>query len=443
MEFNTAVMRAVEQLDYRVTVGDVSSKAGIDLNTAERGLLALASDAGGNMQVSETGEIAYLFPRNFRSVLRSKYRKLRWQERWQKVWNLLFYLVRISFGILLIASILLISIAIIILVIAANSSRGDNDDRDSSPSGGGMIFIPRYWFGPDLVWIFDPDYRRRQARQTSKGRKRDQDGDRDMSFLEAVFSFLFGDGNPNADLEDRRWQSIATVIRNNKGAIVAEQIAPYLDDLGTGFDRDYEHYMLPVLTRFNGRPQVSSEGQLVYYFPELQVTAKEQRKSSVPAYLKELPWKFSQATSGQLTMAAGLGVLNVVLALVLQTLLQDQALVAELGGIVALVNALFPVLLAYGTAFLAVPTLRYFWLKRRNTKVEKRNEQRQERAIALNNADETVQQKLNYARQFATQTIVGADDLAYTTERELTDQEYDNREKLDAEWQKRLEQSDS
>lgn len=441
MEFNTAVMRAVEQLDYRVTVGDVSSKAGIDLNTAERGLLALASEAGGNMQVSETGEIAYLFPRNFRGVLRSKYRKLRWQEWWQKVWNVLFYLIRISFGILLIASIILISIAIIILVIAANSSRGDNDDRGRSPSGGGMIFIPRYWFGPDFVWIFDPDYRRRQSRQRSKGRA--SDGDRDMSFLEAVFSFLFGDGNPNADLEDRRWQSIATVIRNNKGAIVAEQIAPYLDDLGTGFDRDYEHYMLPVLTRFNGRPQVSSEGQLVYHFPELQVTAKEQRKSSVSAYLKELPWKFSQATSGQLTMAAGLGVLNVVLALVLQTLLQDQALVAELGGIVALVNALFPVLLAYGTAFLAVPTLRYFWLKRRNTKVEKRNEQRQERAIALNNADNTVQKKLDYARQFATQTIVSADDLAYTTERELTDQEYDNREKLDAEWQKRLEQSDS
>lgn len=440
IELNTSVMRAVEQLGYRVTVGDVSSKAGIDLNTAERGLLALASEAGGNLQVAETGEIAYLFPRNFRGVLRNKYWRLRWQEWWQKAWNVLFYIIRISFGILLIASIVLIAVAILILLIAMSASRGDNDDRGDS-GGGGFIFIPRFWFGPDFFWIFTPDYNRRQSRQ--RARSRTPDSDREMSFLEAVFSFLFGDGDPNADLEDRRWQSIAAVIRNSRGAIVAEQIAPYLDDLGRGFDREYEHYMLPVLTRFNGRPQVSSDGQLVYHFPELQVTATERRVASVPAYLKELPWRFSRATSGQITMAAGLGVLNFVLAIVLSTLLQDQALVAELGGLVAFVNALFPVLLAYGTAFLAVPTIRYFWLKRRNAKVEKRNEERQERAVALNAADATVQKKLGFARQFAAQTVIREDDLAYTTERDLTDQEFENREKLDAEWRKRLEQSES
>jgi hypothetical protein len=282
IELNTSVMRAVEQLDYRVTVGDVSSKAGIDLNTAERGLLALASEAGGNLQVAESGEIAYLFPKNFRGVLRNKYWRLRWQEWWQKIWSVLFYLIRISFGILLLASIVLIAITIIILLVAASASRGEGEDRGGSrSSGGGMIFVPRFWFGPDFFWIFTPDYRRRQSHQRARGRT--LDGDRDMSFLEAVFSFLFGDGNPNADLEDRRWQSIAAVIQNNQGAVVAEQIAPYLDDLGRGFDREYEHYMLPVLTRFNGRPQVSPDGQLVYHFPDLQVTATERRTTSVPA----------------------------------------------------------------------------------------------------------------------------------------------------------------
>jgi hypothetical protein len=450
MELNTTVMQAVEQLDYRVTVGDVSSKAGIDLNTAERGLLALASEAGGHLQVAESGEIAYLFPKNFRGVLRSKHWRLRWQEWWQKVWGVLFYLIRISFGILLIASIILIALAIIILLVAANSSRNEGSGRGGSRSmGGGMIFVPRFWFGPDFFWLFRPGYRRRRSTLSptlsprSQTARRQQYEPAEMSFLEAVFSFLFGDGDPNADLEERRWQSIATVIRNNGGAVIAEQIAPYLDDLGSGFDRDYENYMLPVLTRFNGRPQVSPDGQLVYHFPELQVTAAERRKSPVSAYLKENPWKFSNATSSQMTMAAGLGVLNFVLALVLGGMLQDQVLVAELGGLVAFVNALFPLLLSYGTAFLAIPTIRYFWLKRRNAKVERRNEQRQKQAIALNQAGDQVQHKLTYAQQFAAQTVIGASDLAYTTERDLTDQEYDNREKLDAEWQKRLEQSDS
>jgi len=44
-------------------------------------------------------------------------------------------------------------------------------------------------------------------------------------FLCSHLLVLFGDGNPNANLEERRWQQIATVIRNSGGAVVAEQIA--------------------------------------------------------------------------------------------------------------------------------------------------------------------------------------------------------------------------
>jgi len=48
-------------------------------------------------------------------------------------------------------------------------------------------------------------------------------------FWQPSSRFLFGDGNPNAGLEERRWQQIATVIRNNEGAVVA---VLYLDDIG-------------------------------------------------------------------------------------------------------------------------------------------------------------------------------------------------------------------
>lgn len=35
-----------------------------------------------------------------------------------------------------------------------------------------------------------------------------------------------------------------------------------------------ESYMLPVLARFNGRPEVDGRGNIVYSFPELQQTAQ-------------------------------------------------------------------------------------------------------------------------------------------------------------------------
>ena len=239
---NPIIMKSVEQLNYRVTVGDVASSAGLEINLAQQGLLALASDAGGHMQVADTGEIVYLFPKNFRSILRNKFWRLRLKESWEKVWNVLFYLIRISFGIILIVSILVMLITIVAIFIAINSSNdgeGDSGGSRRGGGGGGWIFFPRFWIGPDIFWFFDPDYRsnRRDRREYSSD-------ENEMNFLEAVFSFLFGDGNPNGDLEERRWQLIGTVIRNNGGAVVAEEIAPYLDDAASSSDEDY---ILPVL----------------------------------------------------------------------------------------------------------------------------------------------------------------------------------------------------
>jgi len=434
---NPTIMQAVEQLDYRVTIGDVAAKAGLDVKIAERELLALASDAGGHLQVADTGDLVYLFPKDFRAILRNKFWKLQLQEWWEKIWRVLFYLIRISFGIVLIVSIILIFAAIFIIVTASNRDNESGGGRSRS-GGGGMIFMPNFWYWGDLFWFFDPDYRRSHQRRQERRDRREAEKEPGMNFLEAVFSFLFGDGNPNADLEEKRFSAIATVIRNNGGAVTGEQIAPYLDQ---AID-DYEEYMLPVLTRFNGLPQVSPDGEIVYHFPELQITATKTHRQSVPAYLEEIPWQFSQASSAQKILSAGLGGLNLVGALMLGSLLQDDEIaevVKELGGLVALVDSIYWLLLAYGAAFLIIPLVRYFWIQWRNGKILANNQQRQERAIALEQADDQLQKKLAYASQFAAQNVISTADLAYTTETDLIEQEFQRSAQLDAEWQRKLD----
>ena len=451
MSQDTAVMKAVESLDYRVTVGDIATQAGLDLNLAQQGLIALAADTQAHLQVSESGEIAYEFPQNFRAILRNKYWRIRLQEAWSRIWGVLFYLIRISFGILLILSILVIVAAITILVIAASSSQRDDDRGSSGGSGGGFMFIPRFWIG-DLFWLFhyDQSYGNRYSRHSRHSQSRNHrplrrhaGNDSDMNFLEAVFSFLFGDGDPNADLEERRWQAIGAVVQNNGGAIAAEQVAPYLDDVGEGWAKENEDYILPVLTRFNGTPEVSPKGNIIYHFPELQVTARDRGRTSVAAYLKEHLQSFSQAKGGQLTAVIGLGIVNFVAALILGGLLQDQAMVQQIGGFIVFVNGIYWLLLAYGTAFLGIPAIRYFWLQRKNRQIERRNEARQERAVTLNEVGPEIQEKIAFAQQFAAQTVVSKENLAYTTEKDLTEQEFEQREKLDAEWRDRLSASDS
>lgn len=439
---NPAIIKSVEQLGYRVTVGDVAAKAGLDVNLAQQGLLVLASDSGANLQVAESGDIAYVFPKNFQAILRNKYLRLRLQEWWDKIWNVLFYLIRISFGILLLASIVLIFLAIFIIIIALNSSN-DNDSGGgggsrNSGGRGGFSFFPRFWFWSDFLWIFNPsynysDYSRRQKRSQSSSSEKSE-----LNFLEAIFSFLFGDGNPNIDLEERRWQAIGRLIRNNGGAIIAQQITPYLDDIDA-IALEEESYMLPVLSRFNGYPEVSPQGEIIYYFPELQVTAGEQKATSkLTKILPEHPYSFSAAGSGQIMGAIALGSVNIIGALTLWSLMQG-GVAAQIGGLVAFVASIYWLLLGYGIAFFAVPLIRYFWIQQKNAKIQQRNNKRIQRAEKLEDPDALIQQKLDYTRQFAREQIIGTEDLSYSTETDLIDQELENIEKGDREWQKRLE----
>ncbi|MCG6136161.1 MAG: hypothetical protein MET45_16175 [Nostoc sp. LLA-1] len=432
---NPTIMKAIENLGYRVTVGDVATQAGLNVAEAGQGLLALASDAGGHLQVAETGDIVYKFPQNFRDILRNKYLQLRLREWWQKVWGGLFYLIRVSFGVLLIASIALITITIIVIITASSSDRNGNSRGSSSRGGGGLFYFPF----PNLFWYFSPNYRPRYQ-ETRYSRQHDRRQESELNFFEAVFSFLFGDGNPNANLEERRWQEIATVIQNNRGAVVAEQIAPYLDNLGASYTQEYEDYMLPVLTRFNGQPEVSPEGQIVYYFPELQVKASKTRHQSVSTYLEELSWRFSAASSGQIMLSAGLGILNFVAALILGGLIADGTVAAELGGLVAFVQGIYWLLLAYGAGFLAIPLVRYFWIQWRNQKIAARNRDRLSRSRLLADPNTGLQRKINFAQQFATEKVISKDDVIYSSETDLIDQEVERSAQIDAEWQRRLQE---
>jgi hypothetical protein len=231
------------------------------------------------------------------------------------------------------------------------------------------------------------------------------------------------------------------VIRNHQGAIVAEQIAPYLDHVKTGNAHELDDDMLPVLSRFDGRPDVTPEGELVYTFPELQTTVAEVSTQSVAPYLQEQRWQFSRAGSGQKIAAIALGSLNLVGALTLGALLQSGEAVANLGGIVALVASIYWLLLGYGTSFLVIPLIRYFWIKQRNQSIRYRNQLRQQQAALLTTSSEALNQKLAYAKQLATHRRLRSEDIVYTTEQDLLDQELQRQDAIDAEWQKRLQQS--
>lgn len=438
---NPKLMDAVEKLDYRVTIADIASKLGLRVDQAEKELLVLAAETGGNFQVAETGDLVYVFPKNFQAMLRAKYLKLRLMAAGKQAWRVMFYLIRLSVGVVLILLIVAIVIAIIAAMIAIMTSSKDSNNRGDSNRGdsrGGLgvpsidfFYMPNFgrWFSPNYD-SYDSDRYNHHDYGASHYQRRDrgaysssQQSGSDLNFFEVFFSFLFGDGIPNRDLEERRWSAIAATIRNNGGAVTAEMIAPYLDDLGNQDERQEEAYMLPVMVRFDGRPEFTADGDIIYVFPQMQATASS-KPQPVAVYLKEDLWQFSRASSGQLWMAGGFGVALFVLSLVLLGLLQDPAV-----NLPAIVHVLPLTGLGYSVLYLAIPAIRYGWLRWRNGLIAERNRKRQNRAMVVNQPSNKLKRKLEAAKQLASGVVVTPDKLVYTTEEDLLDQ---NLSRLDA-----------
>ena len=139
-----------------------------------------------------------------------------------------------------------------------------------------------------------------------------------------MFSFVFGDGDPNEGFEQRRWQAVGDTLRRLGGSVTAEQLAPLLEPPppGPGRERgaallpEQEGFVLPALTRFEGSPEVSADGSILYVFPALQATAGRPAKGGKAAKggqvapLQESKWAFSNASEAQKLLVVLFGAFN-------------------------------------------------------------------------------------------------------------------------------------
>ncbi|KAL0728644.1 hypothetical protein Bca4012_024737 [Brassica carinata] len=428
-------MEAVEECGLRVTVGDVASRAGLKVTEAQKALQALAADTDGFLEVSDEGDVLYVFPRDYRSKLATKSLRIQIEPFLDKAKGALDYLTRVSFGTALIASIVIVYTSIILLL----SSRSEDDNRQRR-RGRGYDSGFNFYFNPvDLFWYWDPNYyRRRRARE---------DEGKGMNFVESVFSFVFGDGDPNQGIEEERWQMIGRYITARGGVVAADELAPYLDVPSSKNATSDESYILPVLLRFDGQPELDEEGNILYRFPSLQRTAlgSSRRKEYVgkwfdwvadmEKFFKEKKWQFSKTSSTERAMVIGLGAVNLFGVIVLNTLLKEMAF--RPSGFITFVKNIYPLLQVYAGSFFVIPLVRWLSVKRKNDQIENRNKARLQFARALESPDVTLRRKLVSARDMAQNTVIGKERIVYSTERDMIEQDYEAEE-----WDRRFREVD-
>ena len=227
----------------------------------------------------------------------------------------------------------------------AGGGGGDDNDDDNSNS---------YHNNNNSGNFPDPEiYRRLMIAEEDDHDHETIDKTKELSFIESIYAFVFGRGDPNEFLEHERSKAISQLLRANRGVVFAEQLAAFTDafllekkdrkgmrggslffsffksgsrrdvkkdDASRSLDereeRQHEGYVLRILEQFYGHAESDDYGRLIYIFPSFQVTAEENKTDAQiakfapppippPIYEKQKP-VFEYGVKGPLVVFTGI-----------------------------------------------------------------------------------------------------------------------------------------
>jgi len=277
------IVRAFKAGKKGATPADIVAATGLPLNTVRELVPKAADEFSGRLEVTESGEILYSFPKGFNS----RYRGLvpfcrRFFDKFIRgsivtaafLFKLWIMLMLLGYFVLFMA----IALASLFLSAAASSS------NNRSRRGGNMYFsmgifnlIIRLWFYSELTRSFNSGYRQGRVKQRSKPLHR------------AIFSFVFGDGDPNARWEEQEKKAFIAFLQEHRGVISLPEFMAI-----TGLKPDEaETEITSFCVEFNGSPEATEDGTVVYRFDEILLRSnptnpRQEKKDGPPMLLKTL-----------------------------------------------------------------------------------------------------------------------------------------------------------
>jgi hypothetical protein len=426
------VVLAVEELGRSVSVAQVAKTTGLNSNVVFSALREIAAATGSNLQVVKDGEICFGFPANFIDLYQKKDRSIWLDEAMRATFDMSFFAARIIFGITLLAVIFVFFpsdpriwpfyLLLIFGGVYLELQEGEERVWQVHSPGGQKKALKNALGFHKLSKLFSFKYRERKhdlKNVLSLLKEVPPPEARGLSFFNICFSFVFGDGNPNVHFDELQWQVVAEVIRQHNGAVITDQLAPYLCCAP-----EDEDAMLPVLQRFNGIPRATESGNLIYLFPDLMKAEKTSIR--IPSYLSERTWRFSDLSFPQILPVWIVSTLLFMLGYY-QFIHPDAA--RWIWNEVAPEDFhMWQIVVPFSFFFFVVPALRFLYIVLSNGEIEERNKLRKYFAEILHKPDDQLFQKLLDRNEFQLDEMLiqsRPEDVLYTTQRDLNEQNLD------------------
>ncbi|MDP3179962.1 MAG: hypothetical protein Q8M76_18770 [Spirochaetaceae bacterium] len=254
------------------TCSDLVALTGLPKYQVDAEVKAVSDEYGARLRVTESGEILYSFPRG----MRSRYRGLGPQAKraWKvfkkgaaAVGMLLFkgWIVFMLVGYFVLFAALALLALLASVAVSASGSRDSRSDRRGGGLGGlwltGRIleaFVNR-WFYSEL--FKSPEER---AARYRKNRER-------KPLYKAIFSFVFGDGDPDALWDEVEKRAVIAFLRANRGLITLPEFMAISGLPPLEAEERINRYMV----EFEGSPEATEGGAVVFLFPGLLRASKE------------------------------------------------------------------------------------------------------------------------------------------------------------------------
>ena len=448
LELNTydrsKLIKAIYDAGRTVTVGDVIKRTALPEATISLALLNFASESKAHILVDQAGNVAYKFKVGFERMSNRSLTRIP-GVIWAAVTSACVFLMKTAFGLAMILSAW--SFALPLIIFAIVKALYDFVQLQDHPDERWSLLDIRNW--PNIF----RSAMRTQILHAGKVLP--------SNIFFDCYSFVFGDGDPNYDLEDRKWEMIAQLIERNDGVITCEQLGPFIGRQSTDDD------MIPVMVRFNGVPEVTDTGHLVYVFRQMTVSGISNVQNTKiqanddPDFLEERYWKLTGISlaskvliavvltlSGAsifavlicLLHAKTIGILLVVpiilffeqyLGWLLYTLVFIFHIVGIWGilvGTLALL-VLAPCWFIQSVFFFLYPLGRFCVLQFKNISIYRRNACYRQLAIDLQEVPTELKIKLEEARsRLPTQIKVEEHHLAFDSSKDCVEQQFESKQ---------------
>ncbi|RKX78238.1 MAG: hypothetical protein DRP87_06910 [Spirochaetes bacterium] len=251
------------------TVADLIASTGLPKYQVDNTIKLVVDEYGGRMKVTESGEILYSFPERMRSKIHGFRPAVKRAVRvlLKTTGKILAFLFKVWIMVMLVGYFILF-VALLLLAlfasIAASAASKDGDRSRSRGGGFGTFYLTTVIIDLFIrLWIYSSIVKIDKRRQPGKN-----------PLYKSVFAFVFGSGNPNSDWEEREKIGVINYIRSNRGIISTEEFMAL-----TGLPCDTAQSRINrYCIEYEGEPEVTPGGTLIFKFPELI------RSAEIPVY---------------------------------------------------------------------------------------------------------------------------------------------------------------